>query len=280
MNTLERVLSSNDSTQVISPYMARDRTTGNLREHDVAVIMTNGHHKVVTAIECRDLSRPVGVPQVEGFHQKCLDTGINRGVIVSGKGFFKSALQKARHFGIECLRLEEVDSFPWLEIGTMKYFKTRLDGVNCRAIPDPPLAENPKNFRFKTADGSEITNDMLLNLVQLGMNKKFPPESMVAGSHDAKFRILAPGCFIEDLDSGSFYPFSFFLVQATLVVECTDVPITKLMYHSEDGVNPIGRVGIAQFDGSPFPMSIVFSRNPDESTDILLLKNSPGKSPD
>src|SRR6476469_9017906 len=77
-----------------------DRITGKPREHDVLVTITSAHHTVQIALECRDLSRPITVSMVEAFHQKCQDTGIEQGAIVSTSGFAQTARDKAEHYGI------------------------------------------------------------------------------------------------------------------------------------------------------------------------------------
>ena len=69
---LERHLSANDLVTVESPKRLRDKSTGRLREHDVVLTLESGHHTMLVAIECRDRSRPVGVPQLEGFAKKGL----------------------------------------------------------------------------------------------------------------------------------------------------------------------------------------------------------------
>ena len=92
--SIEQALGGKDGVQVESPKRLPDRTTGELREHDVLLTICRGHHSLRVAIECRDRSRPVGVDQVEQFCAKCQDTGIDKGVIVSPKGFWKTARKK------------------------------------------------------------------------------------------------------------------------------------------------------------------------------------------
>lgn len=92
---LERLLLG-DQAVIESPSRRLiDRDTGKRREHDVLIIFDQAHHQIITAIECRDRSRPVGVPEVEAFADKCSRTGVHCGAIVSSTGFRKSALTKA-----------------------------------------------------------------------------------------------------------------------------------------------------------------------------------------
>ena len=64
---IEKTLVSND-VLVDSPKRLPDRVTGKLREHDVVLTFKQGNHTAMDAIECRDRSRPIGVPEVEAFH--------------------------------------------------------------------------------------------------------------------------------------------------------------------------------------------------------------------
>ena len=108
---LERALADEKITAIDSPKFLIDRITSERREHDVVLTIQQAHHEVLVAIECRDRARPVGVPQVEAFNAKCLDTGVNQGIIVSSSGFYGTALKKAEHLGIRCLDIEEAESF-------------------------------------------------------------------------------------------------------------------------------------------------------------------------
>jgi predicted helicase len=80
---IERATHHDGNVLVESPKRLPDKDTGRLREHDLVLTFTQRHHKIVVALECRDQSRKVGVPDVEAFHAKCLRTGIDRGIMVS-----------------------------------------------------------------------------------------------------------------------------------------------------------------------------------------------------
>ncbi|BDU77795.1 restriction endonuclease [Mesoterricola sediminis] len=133
--TLERVLGSKGNVTIESPAYIRDRITGDLREHDVLILLKANHHCVEIAIECRDRSRKITVNDVESFWAKCRDTGIARGVIVSPKGFTKAAMAKAAHHNIRCLRLSEVDSFPWLLASGLRLFNRIVHHFDWKFIP-------------------------------------------------------------------------------------------------------------------------------------------------
>jgi hypothetical protein len=68
VHPIETALRQNPNIKVESPKRLVDKDTGRLREHDVVLTFTEGHHEILCALECRDRSRPVGVPAVEAFH--------------------------------------------------------------------------------------------------------------------------------------------------------------------------------------------------------------------
>jgi hypothetical protein len=113
VHAIESLISGAPNVKVEARKRLPDKDTGRLREHDVVLTYTLAHHEFRLALECRDRSRPVGVPDVEAFHAKCLRTGVGRGVMVSSTGFRNTALTKADSYSIGCLKLEEVTAFDW-----------------------------------------------------------------------------------------------------------------------------------------------------------------------
>jgi hypothetical protein len=192
---IEKVLANAEQVKVDVRKRLPDRTTGRLREHDVVLTLTQGHHEVVIAVECRDHSRPVTVNQVEGFWAKCQDTGVGHGIMVSSKGFYKSARQKAIHLGIRCLTLKEAVAFDWLiGQGIMVGYRipkhTSLTYLLER-VPEGSITE----FRLVTTEGEEILPDTLcMNMVRhhtgsMDMAHKPPTRQRL------KFRVS--GLFLE-----------------------------------------------------------------------------------
>lgn len=122
---IERQANDTPGVRVEVRKRIRDKDTNKLREHDVVITYSAGHHKpLVMALECRDRSRPVTVEAVESFHTKCQRTGIHQGAIVSGKGFATTALTKAASLGIRCLELREAENFDWCQApGILQYIK-------------------------------------------------------------------------------------------------------------------------------------------------------------
>lgn len=123
---LERALNGSDNVEIDSPRFLPDKVTGKLREHDVVLTYKQPNRTVLVAIECRDRSRKIDVGQIEAFHTKCRDTGIDKGVIVCSKGFFAPALEKAKHYNIDCLLLEEVKKLDWCLLTSVSNYSREI----------------------------------------------------------------------------------------------------------------------------------------------------------
>jgi hypothetical protein len=92
---IERAIHDDGNVLLESPKRLPDKDTGRLREHDVVLTFMQHHHKFMMALECRDRSRKVGVPDAEAFYAECQRMGIDPGIIVWSTGFTRTALQKA-----------------------------------------------------------------------------------------------------------------------------------------------------------------------------------------
>jgi hypothetical protein len=154
VHAIESSVSGSPNVRVESPKRLPDKDTGRLREHDVVLTFTQAHHEFLLALECRDRTRPVGVPEIEAFHAKCLRTGIGRGVVVSSAGFRKSSLKKAESYGIGCLELQEVTCFDWCQTPAVTVLNHDLAGakVAINFEREPPLG-----WTAYCQDGSPVT---------------------------------------------------------------------------------------------------------------------------
>lgn len=164
VHTLARSLSTHGGAKIEAPKRLIDSRTGKLREHDVVITVSEGLHSVVIAIECRDRSRPFGVPHLEAFRQKCLDTGVSRGVVVSPRGFRATARTKAQSYAIQCLDLDEVDGFDWLALSVLPVYAQRLLHIDLTLLLDAPGYEAVRDpqilFRVE-GTSNDITVDAL-----------------------------------------------------------------------------------------------------------------------
>jgi predicted helicase len=149
----------NETVKVEMSKRLPDKVTGKLREHDVVLTITNNHHETIIALECRDRSRRVGVDAVEAFHNKCQDTGISSGIIVSASGFWKSAVEKATHYNIGCLSLTEAEGFDWCIATGLTNFSRKLIHTHLGVIFPGPSAVEKDNVR--TADGTPLNHQIV-----------------------------------------------------------------------------------------------------------------------
>lgn len=82
----------------------RDRF-GHLRQFDVVIKGKIGGHKIIGVIECKNLKRRVGTPDIDAFVTKTRDVNANITLIASKRGFSKQALEKAKDYGIGTISL-------------------------------------------------------------------------------------------------------------------------------------------------------------------------------
>ena len=212
---IERVIGNDSRIEIESPKRLPDRTTTRLREHDVVLTLRQAHHILQVAIECRDRSRPVGVPQVEAFSAKCLDTGINQGIIVSPSGFYASARKKAGHLGVRCLDMEEVKAFPWLQAPGMRVLTRRLLNHDWKFM----VAENgfatKETMEVLTHDGQPLDLSLLTTNAQQILREALPQDAEPTEMAQITVRVSGSGLRLRNTATG-----------ATTSVKCADVTLT------------------------------------------------------
>jgi len=157
---IERVVHRDSNVKIDVSSRHRDKDTDGPREHDVVLTFTLKHHTVTMALECRDRSRPVDVPAVEAFYQKCQRTGVNKGIIVSSRGFTQTALLKAASYDVGTLTLKGVQGFNWcmtpgVESETREIVKTNIIIYPEQDVVGGTLYQN---------DGTLITPELAANI--------------------------------------------------------------------------------------------------------------------
>lgn len=94
--------------QVKSPDRIRDLTTGQLREVDASIRQKIGTTEILVTIECRKRGRTEDDTWIEQLATKRQKIGAAKTIAVSAVGFTNSAIESAKHFGIELRTLAEV----------------------------------------------------------------------------------------------------------------------------------------------------------------------------
>lgn len=192
-----------------------DRDTGKSREHDVLITWDHGHHRIITAIECRDRSRPVGVPEVEAFADKCTATGVHSGVIVSATGFRNSARAKAAARSITCMDLGEVERFDWLAMEEFVGYERKFGNIDARIMFN--AAQPDALSAFFDALGTQLSEQQILQVITHSVPAAKNPEDEVGKLIPVNMRMLTPGWTAHDAE-GNVWPIDHIEVQTSFTM--------------------------------------------------------------
>lgn len=229
---LERLLANDARVNIESPKRIHDTQTQKLREHDVVLTFDHGHHELIVAIECKDRSRPVGVPDIEEFDAKCRHTGVNQGVIVSSSGFTNTALEKASFAGIKCLDLKEIEIASFLHPeAVVVVHSIRFVEVKCTLVVNENSALSVADgYDIFDPDGLLVTDEIILNNIRkienhlpLGNIGEERTESIFFEAEN--YRIKTHGKHLEHDISG-------ILIDIKYVCEVSETPFTSRAYSS------------------------------------------------
>lgn len=202
---LERAFGHADGVTIHSPYKLRDKDTGRLREHDVVIVRKTHHGETLTAVECKDRGRPVGVDFVEQFSKKNEKTGIHHGIIVSATGFAETAKTKAKALNITCMTLAEAETFPWVGttfiVSTTRNFPHINIFLGCEQI-DGAGPINPSQA-FVEVTGELFSPDSAKDvLVRVLPDDAYSPP--YDGVREGKVTVSGEGIYVIDANGTRF----------------------------------------------------------------------------
>ena len=246
-----------DGVKVETRKHLPDRITGKPREHDVLVTITRAHHTVQIALECRDHARPITVGMVEAFHQKCQDTGIQQGAIVSTSGFARTAREKAAHHRIRCLDVLEAKSFAWMLAPSFTFLTRRIDAQSWLFFPEQEGVVEKHNMEVLLEDRREVPKAALINTAHAAMNKWIDEHPELVEKRAISFRIGTPGMILRNKETGATTPIRYAGLTLTYSIVQEDVPLQFSQYM--DGDNQITDVAIA--DGPTGRIAIVYKES-------------------
>ncbi|MBC8377171.1 MAG: restriction endonuclease [FCB group bacterium] len=83
------------------------------RQIDVVLRGKVGPINILTIVECKDWNKKIDVQTLDAFHSKAQDVRANKAVVVSRKGFTKTAIAKAKRLGIVLCTLHDVRNEKW-----------------------------------------------------------------------------------------------------------------------------------------------------------------------
>lgn len=132
---------------------------GHRRQFDVVIRGNFAGQALLGVIECKDLKRRVGAPEIDAFVTKSQDVNANVRLFMSRRGFTRSALQKCAHYGIQALSLlghDPPDARVFLgtrwEADQIRWGRM---AVTLRFVNEPPI---PVSFNAETltVDGKRV----------------------------------------------------------------------------------------------------------------------------
>lgn len=280
---LERVL-ADQNVRIESPAKLRDKVTKRLREHDVLLTLNpDHHHRSLTAIECRDRSRPVGVEAIEAFHTKCQHTGINQGVIVSATGFTTTAREKAAFHGIKCMDLTLAEKFDWLRSTEMDVMATGLGPhLDLRFVTAEKLATPPSEFEVLDAAGALVS----LTAIRQNIHSQLERFGVLSeGTHPRGARLMTPGFSLRDTKSGVTHSLVRIEARIQVVVKKSKTAFQLVSYEEKAGAEKVvSQAALVPITNGPIQGDLVFSQKPGEGIEVKFIfkgvKNDTSPAPD
>lgn len=272
---LEKVLSGG-SVSVTSPMKLRDRFTGSLREHDIVLTINQGHHRLVLAIECRDHSRPIGVSQVEAFHTKCQDTGIDKGIIVSSKGFSRTAQTKAQQLGIRCFTLQGAIAFDWLQAPGLEVRKRRPTHLSIVIeVKGGQVAGPPERQRLVDPDGVPVSVEQLR--ADILEHFRLVPWDSDTSAGICELELKPDGLFVQDASLGEAVLVDRILCSLEYETIRTTAPFKLVEYSDREMGEKLAQAAIVDGEDHGLPGDIVVAYDPEKGGGVYLVKK-PAKS--
>lgn len=271
--SIEQALADDTNTTIDPNKKLVDRTTGRLREHDVVVTLNQGHHKSILAIECRDRSRPVGVPQVEAFGAKCADTGINQGIIVSPLGFYNTARTKAEHLGIRCLDFEEVDSFNWMLAPGIQSLSKRVLDYQWVFYPMKDGVVTKDTMEIVDPNGELLDPKILAANVSRLINKFVSYDAAPSEKETLKTKVLTDGFRLRNRETQEETGTDWAIVTINYAIDVELIPFRFAKYSEKDEEKNISDVAIAELKIGDKKGELMIVYDEDEGGKVLLLQN-------
>lgn len=270
IRAIEGARAAGQPISIESPKRIRDKITGKLREHDVVLTIAHEHHELVVALECRDRSRPIGVDAVEAFQNKCRDTGIHSGVMVSSKGFTRTAITKATAYNVRCLSLDQVASFDWCAPTFMTVLRRNITHAELHVeFPEGTNLDNPVLY---DEDNVVIEKDRTLPIANatLGATPNLPSG---VGDHNVRLQQKNPLIYLIEGERRVQASSCTLLVSFTVTTQ--EVPLSFQTYSHADTTIPITEAAVATLDmGDGHYVDFVLSTEPDGRIAMGYVPNS------
>jgi hypothetical protein len=122
-----------DRAQVRPNVNILDKDTGEPRQVDIAIYLTDGPYRMLRIVEVRDHKKPIGSPYIEEISAKRRSVGADAATIVSKSGFTQPAIEKAKAENIVILTYDDArkDAWAaWAETKTVVVAQPKFDVLN------------------------------------------------------------------------------------------------------------------------------------------------------
>jgi hypothetical protein len=272
VHAIEIALKTGPNIKVECPKRLVDKDTGKLREHDVVLTFAQAHHELLLALECRDRSRLVGVPDVEAFHSKCERTGINLGIIVSSKGFTKTAIVKANSYNIGCLNLEEVERFDWCQTPAVTVLSHDLRSVRLHIeFPSQPS----EGSVIMMEDGAPLEGQVANNWALYCFNTYVDKDNIPNGENTLTFVEDNPPIF--STHSGVRMRASRLILIPTYVVDRKFIPLEFKSYFDAAKSRLVTEAAVALVEVGNQSTNLILSKDTTGAIKVSLVPSPPGR---
>ncbi len=124
--------SVHEKALVIPNEKVLDIHTKKKRQIDISIRLSDGPTHLFVMVEVRDHKKPIDVRYIEEVYSKKQSVNANAASIVSRSGFTKTALEKAKHLGIQTLTYKEAlksDWSGWIKCDNLSVITREYDNV-------------------------------------------------------------------------------------------------------------------------------------------------------
>jgi hypothetical protein len=124
--------SVHEKALVIPNEKVLDIHTKKKRQIDISIRLSDGPTQLFVMVEVRDHKKPIDVRYIEEVYSKKQSVNANAASIVSRSGFTKTALEKAKHLGIQTLTYKEAlksDWSGWIKCDNLSVITREYDNV-------------------------------------------------------------------------------------------------------------------------------------------------------
>lgn len=270
VEVIERATNNEPHITVESPKKLPDKDTGRLREHDVVLTHSLSHHTVRIALECRDRSRPVGVPEIEAFAKKCERTGIDKGIMVSSLGFTDTAIKVAAKESIGCLSLTDAEGFDWCLAPGINTSVRRTIHTHITVEPEGDVSLDAELY-FE--DGRPVDQSALSAIGKNCLSRLSIDHAPTKEPVKSRFVDSAPRFYLLDKE-GVKTRVARLLIDVTYEVIDSFVPFEFHQYADQSTGQELYGTATANLEAGKFKGSLVAVNKGDEGTIIMFVPHS------